>query len=67
MTLTQVYLAAMLMTGLWICPALAGPYNSLIVFGDSLSDTGNVLIASRGTIPGSPSLPRPLFKWPELS
>lgn len=35
-------------------PALAGPYSSLTVFGDSLSDTGNVAIATGGAVPASP-------------
>lgn len=34
--------------------ALAGPYSSLTVFGDSLSDTGNVAIATGGAVPASP-------------
>jgi phospholipase/lecithinase/hemolysin len=32
-------------------PALALPYNNLIVFGDSLVDAGNVAIATGGTTP----------------
>lgn len=35
-------------------PALAGPYSSLYVFGDSLSDTGNVYAATGGTVPVAP-------------
>lgn len=35
-------------------PAHAGPYSSLTVFGDSLSDTGNVLLATGGTVPPPP-------------
>lgn len=50
----QLPLISILLIGLSISPAVAAPYNSLIVFGDSLSDTGNDLIASRGTIPASP-------------
>lgn len=34
--------------------AQAGPFTSIQVFGDSLSDTGNVFAASGGTIPPSP-------------
>ena len=30
-------------------PAQAGPYSSLTVFGDSLSDVGNIKIASPST------------------
>jgi outer membrane lipase/esterase len=32
-------------------PAVAGPYTSMFVFGDSLSDTGNLAIATGGTQP----------------
>lgn len=49
----QLVLIPLIMT-LWFAQALAGPYSGLIVFGDSLSDTGNDLIASRGAIPASP-------------
>lgn len=38
-------------------PAHAGPYSSLTVFGDSLSDTGNVLLASGGVLPVAPYFP----------
>lgn len=38
-------------------PAAAGPYSSLTVFGDSLSDTGNILIATGGALPVAPYLP----------
>lgn len=38
---------------LFAAPALAG-YTSLTVFGDSLSDTGNLFIASAGTNPAPP-------------
>lgn len=34
--------------------AHAGPYTSLTVFGDSLSDTGNVLIGTGGALPPAP-------------
>ena len=49
----QLVLVPVIMA-LWFAHALAGPYSSLIVFGDSLSDTGNDFIASRGAIPASP-------------
>jgi len=32
-------------------PAMAGPYSQMFVFGDSLSDTGNVFLASGGAQP----------------
>jgi len=32
----------------------AGPYSSMTVFGDSLSDTGNVFIATGGAVPTAP-------------
>ena len=34
--------------------AQASAYSSLVVFGDSLSDTGNVYAATGGVIPGAP-------------
>jgi outer membrane lipase/esterase len=34
--------------------AWAMPYSSLVVFGDSLSDAGNVSLATAGTVPGAP-------------
>jgi phospholipase/lecithinase/hemolysin len=34
--------------------ATAGPYSAVFVYGDSLSDTGNIYAASGGTIPLSP-------------
>ncbi len=40
--------------GLASAPALAGPYTSLTVFGDSLSDTGNVFLANGGAVPAAP-------------
>jgi outer membrane lipase/esterase len=38
-------------------PAAAGPYSSLTVFGDSLSDTGNILAATGGAFPMAPYQP----------
>ncbi|MCA0239728.1 MAG: SGNH/GDSL hydrolase family protein [Proteobacteria bacterium] len=35
-------------------PAVAGPYSSLTVFGDSLSDVGNIKIATNGAVPAAP-------------
>lgn len=37
--------------------AHAGPFSSLFVFGDSLSDTGNVSIATGGAAPGTGDIP----------
>jgi len=37
--------------------AHAGPYSSFVVFGDSLSDTGNAFIGSGGTYPPGPFYP----------
>jgi outer membrane lipase/esterase len=54
MAWVQLPLISILLMGLSISAALATPYTSLIVFGDSLSDTGNDLIASRGAIPAFP-------------
>ncbi len=34
--------------------AQAGPYSSLTVFGDSLSDVGNIFIATGGAVPTAP-------------
>lgn len=34
--------------------AWAGPFSNLFVFGDSLSDTGNVTVVTGGAIPGVP-------------
>lgn len=34
--------------------AFAGPYSNIFVFGDSLSDTGNVTVVTGGAVPGVP-------------
>jgi phospholipase/lecithinase/hemolysin len=47
-----VFVAAMLLVMTSI--ANAGPYSAVFVYGDSLSDTGNIYAASGGTIPLSP-------------
>lgn len=44
-------------TWLAATPAAAGPYSSLTVFGDSLSDTGNILAFTSGALPVAPYLP----------
>ena len=47
-TLAAIYVFAI--TGL----ANASPYSNVFVYGDSLSDTGNIFFVSNGTIPQSP-------------
>ena len=37
--------------------ASAQSYDRLVVFGDSLSDNGNLYLASGGTTPASPMIP----------
>jgi phospholipase/lecithinase/hemolysin len=37
---------------MFVAAAVAGPFNSLIVFGDSLSDVGNIANATGGAYPG---------------
>lgn len=45
----------MLSAGVLVWPgAYAAPFSSLVVFGDSLSDTGNLFIATGGTTPAPP-------------
>src|SRR6478672_780719 len=55
---TMSWIRLSVLVVLWIGvtdpPGFAGPYTGLIVFGDSLSDTGNDAIATRGAIPGPP-------------
>jgi phospholipase/lecithinase/hemolysin len=48
--------AAMVFTALLIMTPFAGasPYSNVFVYGDSLSDTGNIFAATGGTIPQSP-------------
>jgi phospholipase/lecithinase/hemolysin len=53
---------AVLARGVWLVlacavgatPALASPFTGLYVFGDSLSDVGNVFLATGGAVPGAP-------------
>lgn len=45
--------AAALALGVAALPAQAGPYSSLVIFGDSLSDTGNLSVLTGGTVPGT--------------
>lgn len=50
-------------------PASAGQFTNLVVFGDSLSDTGNMLAATGGGVPPSPAYFEGRFSngpvWPE--
>ena len=43
--------------GLFGASAQAGPYSDLIIFGDSLSDTGNVFIVTGGALPSQSAGP----------
>jgi outer membrane lipase/esterase len=47
------WLGALALVTAAVCaaPALAAPYTSLVVFGDSLSDTGNLYLATGGAQP----------------
>lgn len=51
---TLAGLASITLALLGAAPAQAGPYSAMYVFGDSLSDTGNVFAATGGTIPAPP-------------
>ena len=52
--LSAGFLAA---AGLVSASAQAGPFSDLVIFGDSLSDTGNVFIASGGLLPSQSAGP----------
>ncbi len=45
---------AVVATGVWSTTAEAQTYNRLVVFGDSLSDNGNLYLATGGSTPASP-------------
>ena len=48
--------------------AHAGSITSIVSFGDSLNDTGNLYLASSGTYPPSPpQFSRSLFEWTDLA
>ena len=49
-----VVVLGLLALGTSASPSMAGPYTQIFVFGDSLSDTGNVHIATGGARPPSP-------------
>jgi phospholipase/lecithinase/hemolysin len=46
---------------------LAGPFSNLYVFGDSLSDTGNLALASGGSVPTYPGFNGPYYQNSRLS
>ncbi len=47
------FFAALVAWGALLASATAGPFSSLVVFGDSLSDVGNIAQATFGVYPGS--------------
>jgi len=47
--------------------AVAGPFSNLFVFGDSLSDTGNLAIVSGGSVPTFPGFNGPYYQNSRLS
>lgn len=54
----QSWLALVVGTLLHVGAAQAGPYSDLVIFGDSLSDTGNVRsLTQAGGLPAYPSFP----------
>lgn len=54
MPTSRYALAAVALVGLLARPATAAPITDLLVFGDSLSDTGNAFLGTGGTTPPSP-------------
>lgn len=50
----RVLASALLVLALSARAAQAGPFSQVVFFGDSLSDTGNVFVATGGTTPTSP-------------
>jgi phospholipase/lecithinase/hemolysin len=54
MKLSRIFAAALVQLGLATAPALAGSYSALYVFGDSLSDVGNVYLGTGGAEPAAP-------------
>jgi phospholipase/lecithinase/hemolysin len=55
--LAQMGMAVLVLVAVGVTPvgaAARGPFSKVVVFGDSLSDTGNAFIATRHTIPPSP-------------
>lgn len=48
------FISAIVLVGwLGVAQSFAGPFSSLVVFGDSLSDVGNIAQATGGVFPGS--------------
>ena len=45
--------AALVASWVGVAVAVAGPFSNLVVFGDSLSDVGNIAQATFGIYPGS--------------
>jgi phospholipase/lecithinase/hemolysin len=54
MNRTLVLMTTLIVIGFGLKIAGAQPYSGIFVFGDSLSDTGNILIATEENIPVSP-------------
>lgn len=54
MSRTLMLVTTIIMIGIALKIAVAQPYSNIFVFGDSLSDTGNILIATEENIPVSP-------------
>jgi phospholipase/lecithinase/hemolysin len=54
MSRTLMLMTTVIMIGIGLKIAVAQPYSDIFVFGDSLSDTGNRLIATEGNTPVSP-------------
>jgi outer membrane lipase/esterase len=52
--LCQALLIVAIMLGLAPSRTMAQPFSDIFVFGDSLSDTGNIFLATRENIPQSP-------------
>ena len=47
------FLSGVLLLAVSVSSGFASPFDQLVVFGDSLSDTGNVAIATGGLFPGA--------------
>ena len=67
----RILLASILLS-IWlspVVPAFAAPYSRVVVFGDSLSDTGNMYALTKGRFPADPPYDEGRFSngrvWPE--